>query len=166
MFFFFRERDRSRTTRARSSKRDKNLAFPCPDCKQRSFDTEAGLYAHRLLFKRCLMKIKNSLPPRILACGLRGKEKPTSLDFKCASCLRAFTTPIGLATHRFTRQVNFFVPIREGFLNPSHGNRPSFQPIFSLSFSVCYGGEVPPLSANFFRYFFCKYPSAILSFCC
>ena len=26
-----------------------SLAFPCPDCKTRSFASEAGLYAHRFL---------------------------------------------------------------------------------------------------------------------
>ena len=36
-------------SRPRSSKRDNNLAFPCPDCHKRSFATEAGLYAHRFL---------------------------------------------------------------------------------------------------------------------
>merc|ERR1719234_626821 len=69
--------------RSRSRRRDINLAFPCPDCKQRFFASEAGLYAHR-----------------ILKCGLRDKEKPTSLDFKCTSCPRAFATPIGVASHR------------------------------------------------------------------
>lgn len=69
-------------SRPRSSKRDNNLAFPCPDCHKRSFATEAGLYAHR-----------------IQICGLRDKEKPTSLDYKCNSCPRAFTSPIGLALH-------------------------------------------------------------------
>ena len=38
---------------------------------------------------------------RILICGLRDKEKPTSLDYKCTSCPRAFTTPIGLASQRY-----------------------------------------------------------------
>jgi len=70
-------------SRSRSRRRDMTLAFPCPDCKTRSFASEAGLYAHR-----------------ILICGLRDKEKPTSLDYKCTSCPRAFTTPIGVASHR------------------------------------------------------------------
>jgi len=74
---------RSRSSRPRSSKRDNNLAFRCPDCQERSFATEAGLYVHR-----------------IQICGLRDKKKPTSLDYKCNSCPRAFTTPIGLASHR------------------------------------------------------------------
>ena len=29
-----------------------SLAFPCPDCKTRSFASEAGLYAHRFLLLR------------------------------------------------------------------------------------------------------------------
>ena len=40
---------------------------------------------------------------RIQICGLRDKEKPTSLDYKCNSCPRAFTSPIGLATHMFVK---------------------------------------------------------------
>jgi len=73
-------RGRSRSRR----RRDEHLAFPCPDCRERSFATEAGLYSHRTLF-----------------CGLRDQEKSTSLDYKCTSpCKRAFTTPSGLTTHR------------------------------------------------------------------
>merc|ERR1719234_1172586 len=70
-------------SRSRSSRRDMNLAFPCPDCNMQSFASEAGLYAHR-----------------IRICGLKDKEKPTSLDFKCTSCPRAFATPLGVVSHR------------------------------------------------------------------
>ena len=39
-------------SRSRSRRRDTTLAFPCPDCKTRSFASEAGLYAHRFLLLR------------------------------------------------------------------------------------------------------------------
>ena len=39
----FSVRGRSRSRR----RRDQHLAFPCPDCRERSFATEAGLYTHR-----------------------------------------------------------------------------------------------------------------------
>merc|ERR1712107_787755 len=60
------------------------LEFPCPDCAERSFATEAGLYMHR-------RKV----------CGLKG-VKLTGLDFLChgEGCGRAFSSPQGLSMHR------------------------------------------------------------------
>lgn len=81
------EDEQRSTTRSRSRSGRFNveeLDHPCPDCKLHSFASEAGLYMHR----------KKS-------CGLRG-VKSTSLDFACEGegCDRAFTSPMGLATHR------------------------------------------------------------------
>jgi len=77
-----RSRERSQSQRGRFNVEE--LDFACPDCNLHSFATETGLYLHR----------KKS-------CGLRG-VKSTSLDFSCQGegCDRAFTSPMGLATHR------------------------------------------------------------------
>jgi len=77
-----RSRERSQSQRGRFNVEE--LDFACPDCNLHSFATETGLYMHR----------KKS-------CGLRG-VKSTSLDFSCQGegCDRAFTSPLGLATHR------------------------------------------------------------------
>jgi len=80
-----RVKPRSRT-RSRSS-HQRNMGefdFPCPDCRERSFATEAGLYMHR-------RKV----------CGLKG-VKLTDLDFLCQGegCRRAFSSPQGLNIHR------------------------------------------------------------------
>jgi len=81
-----RTRSRSRQNRSRSSHKSNvdELEFPCPDCGERSFATEAGLYLHR-------RKV----------CGLKG-VKLTDLDFLCQGegCGRAFSSPIGLDRHR------------------------------------------------------------------
>jgi len=81
-----RTRSRSRRSRSRSSHQRSmvELDFPCPDCGERSFATEAGLYMHR-------RKV----------CGLKG-VKLTDLDFLCQGegCGRAFSSPIGLDRHR------------------------------------------------------------------
>jgi len=81
-----RTRSRSRRSRSRSSHQRSmvELDFPCPDCGERSFATEAGLYMHR-------RKV----------CGLKG-VKPTDLDFLCQGegCGRAFSSPQGLNIHR------------------------------------------------------------------
>jgi len=82
-------RSRTPTTRAATRRRRSlshshglGLQFPCTDCNMRSFDTEVGLFTHR-------RKV----------CGLRG-AKPTSLDFPCPTCPRAFTTPMGVNSHK------------------------------------------------------------------
>jgi len=81
-----RTRSRSRRSRSRSSFKSNvgQLDYPCPDCGERSFATEAGLYMHR-------RKV----------CGLKG-VKPTDLDFLCQGegCGRAFSSPQGLNVHR------------------------------------------------------------------
>jgi len=81
-----RIRSRSRRGRSRSSSKSNvgQLDYPCPDCGDRSFATEAGLYMHR-------RKV----------CGLKG-VKPTDLDFLCQGegCGRAFSSPQGLNIHR------------------------------------------------------------------
>jgi len=76
-----RSRTRSRSSHQRSMG---ELDFPCPDCGERSFATEAGLYMHR-------RKV----------CGLKG-VKLTDLDFLCQGegCGRAFSSPMGLDVHR------------------------------------------------------------------
>merc|ERR1719447_2608865 len=76
-----RSRTRSRSSHQRSVG---ELDFPCPDCGERSFATEAGLYMHR-------RKV----------CGLKG-VKLTDLDFLCQGegCGRAFSSPMGLDMHR------------------------------------------------------------------
>jgi len=75
---------RAADNRGRSLSRSRGLGlqFPCTDCNMRSFDTEVGLFTHR-------RKV----------CGLRG-AKPTSLDFPCPTCPRAFTTPMGVNSHK------------------------------------------------------------------
>jgi len=81
-----RTRSKSRRSRSRSSHKSNvgELDFPCPDCEERSFATEAGLYMHR-------RKV----------CGLKG-VKLTDLDFLCQGegCGRAFSSPMGLDMHR------------------------------------------------------------------
>jgi len=81
-----RTRSRSRRSISRSSHQRSmgQLEFPCPDCGERSFATEAGLYMHR-------RKV----------CGLKG-VKLTDLDFLCQGegCGRAFSSPMGLDVHR------------------------------------------------------------------
>jgi len=80
-----RLKPRSRTRSRSSHQRNMGeLDFPCPDCRERSFATEAGLYMHR-------RKV----------CGLKG-VKLTDPDFLCQGegCGRAFSSPQGLNIHR------------------------------------------------------------------
>jgi len=68
--------------RGRSLSRSRGLEYPCTDCNKVSFETEEGLFNHR---RR--------------SCGLKG-VKLTSTDFACPTCPRAFTSPMGVTTHR------------------------------------------------------------------
>ena len=80
------------------------LDFPCPDCEERSFATEAGLYMHRFVsvftLGPCYRKTFVARFRRKV-CGLKG-VKLTDLDFLCQGegCGRAFSSPMGLDMHR------------------------------------------------------------------
>ena len=116
-----RTRSRSRRSRSRSSYNSNvgQLDYPCPDCGERSFATEAGLYMHRFVSISMLGSCHCKTPVarhRRKVCGLKG-VKPTDLDFLCQGegCGRAFSSPQGLNVHRYlitnpeTTPVSYFL---------------------------------------------------------
>ena len=116
-----RTRSRSRRSRSRSSFKSNvgQLDYPCPDCGERSFATEAGLYMHRFVSISMLGSCHCKTPVarhRRKVCGLKG-VKPTDLDFLCQGegCGRAFSSPQGLNVHRYlitnpeTTSVSYFL---------------------------------------------------------